>query len=265
MLSGLIRIFYKLFVSLFIALFFVLTSSFIILLPTGTVRRRKSLMGAVVLFNRLFLKTYSIKIIQKGEENYDRRKSYYIMGNHMTFIDVFAVVSRFRTLFITSNEMKKRPVLGQLAYFAGCLFVERRKITTLKEEIPKIGQVLKSGLNISLFPEATCSDGRALLPFRAGLIESVVGTGVEVLPVCITYRRINGREIRKSDFRTIGYFGGMKFRPQFFKLLRLKSLEAQLEILKPIKTDGKDRKDIKEELFNAIDAKYSEYLASIEE
>ena len=265
MLIKLFRIIYKLIFCLLIAVFFVLTASAVFLFPSGTVKRRKYLMAAAGLYNRFFLKTLSIKVSYKGLENYNKEKTYYIMGNHMTFIDIFTVVSLFRTLFITSNELKKRPVLGQLAYSAGCLFVERRKITTLKEEIPRIGEVLKSGLNICLFPEATCSDGRGLLPFRGGLIESVLNTGVEALPVCITYRKINGEVIRKSDFVRFGYFGGMKFAPQFFKVLMFKSLSVQMEILPPVETDGKERKEIRDELSAVMNEKYNEYLAAVEE
>ena len=265
MLIKLFRIIYKLAFCLLIVVFFVLITSAVFLFPSGTVKRRKHLMAVSGFFDRFFLKILAVKVSYKGLENYDRKKTYYVMGNHVTFIDIFTVVSLFRVLFITSNELKRRPVLGQLAYFAGCLFVERRKITTLKLEIPRIGEVLKSGLNICLFPEATCSDGRGLLPFKGGLLEAVLGTGVEALPVCITYRKINGHDIRKSDYVRFGYFGGMKFPPQFFKVLMMKSLSVQMEILPPVSTTGKERKEIRDELFAVMNEKYNEYLEGVEE
>ena len=265
MLVKLFRIIYKFFFSLIILLFFVATTSVVFLLPVNSVRRRKNLMAVTGFYDRFYLALLGVRITYKGLENYDREKTYYVMGNHMTFVDIFAVVSLFRVLFITSNELKKRPVMGQVAYFAGCLFVERRKITTLKDEIPRIGEVLKSGLSICLFPEATCSDGRGLLPFKGGLLEAVQGTGVEALPVIITYRKINGKNIRRSDYARFGYFGGMKFVPQYLKLLMFKSLSLQMEVLPPVPTEGRERKEIRDQLSEVMNARYSEYLEGVEE
>ena len=265
MLIKLFRIFYKFIFSLIILVFFIATTSVVFLLPVSSVRRRKNLMAVTGFYDRFYLALLGVRITYKGLENYDRKKSYYVMGNHMTFVDIFAVVSLFRVLFITSNELKRRPVMGQVAYFAGCLFVERRKITTLKDEIPRIGEVLKSGLSICLFPEATCSDGRGLLPFKGGLLEAVLGTGVEVLPVVLTYRKINGKDIRRSDYKSFGYFGGMKFVPQYLKLLMFKSLSLQMEVLPPVSSDGKERKELRDELAEIMNEKYNEYLEGVEE
>ena len=263
MLIKLFRIFYKLLFSVLILIFFIATTSVVFLLPVSTVKRRKNLMAVTGFYDRFYLSLLSVRIKYKGLENYDKSKSYFIMGNHLTFIDIFAMVSLFKTLFITSNELKRRPVMGQVAYCAGCLFVERRKITTLKQEIPRIGEVLKSGLSICLFPEATCSNGQGLLPFKGGLLEAAMGTGVEALPVVLTYRKIDGADIKKSDYVRFGYFGGMKFFPQFLKVLMFKSLSLQMEVLPPVSTDGKERKDIRDELSEVMNEKYNEYLESV--
>ena len=265
MLINYFRIIYKFIFSLLLLVFFIATTSLVFLLPVSSVKRRKNLMAVTRFCDRFYLRLLGVRISYKGLENYDRSKSYYVMGNHMTFVDIFAVVSLFRVLFITSNELKRRPLLGQVAYFAGCLFVERRKITTLKDEIARIGEVLKSGLSICLFPEATCSNGQGLLPFKGGLIEAALGTGVEALPVVITYRKIDGRDIKRSDYKRFGYFGGMKFIPQFLSFLTFKSLSLTMEVLPPVSTDGKERKEIRDELSEVMNRKYNEYLENVPE
>ncbi len=265
MVIKLLRIFYKLLFSFVILVLFIMTTSLVFLVPASTVTKRKRLMAVTGFYDRFALRALSVDIEYKGLENYDKSKSYFIMGNHLTFIDIFAIVSVFRTLFITSKELKKRPVMGQVAFFAGCLFVERRKITTLKEEIPRIGEVLKSGLSICLFPEATCSNGQGLLPFRGGLIEAVLGTGIEALPVVLTYRKIDGKDIKRSDYVRFGYFGGMKFVPQLLKVLMFRSLSLQMEVLPPVSTDCKERKEIRDELSEVMNAKYDEYLDGVDD
>ena len=59
---------------------------------------------------------------------------------------------------------------------------------------------------------------------------------------------------------TIGYFNGLPFPSQFKKMLMQKSLTAEIEILEPVKTDGKDRKEIKNEIFEKMNYRYNSYL-----
>ena len=139
--------------------------------------------------------------------------------------------------------------------------MERRKISTLGEEIPRIANTLREGLNITLFPEGRCSDGRGLLPFRSALIEAAVDSGVNVLPLCIMYTEISGRPVKVEDFMTIGYFNGLPFPSQFKKMLMQKSLTAEIELLEPVMTEGKDRKEIKREIFEKMNNRYNSYLS----
>jgi hypothetical protein len=39
-----------------------------------------------------------------------------------------------------------------------------------------------------------------------------------------------------------------------------KSLTAEIEILEPVKTEGKDRKEIKREVFEKMNNRYNSYL-----
>jgi 1-acyl-sn-glycerol-3-phosphate acyltransferase len=160
-------------------------------------------------------------------------------------------------------EMKKRFLLGQICTIAGCLFVDRRKITTLKNEIPEINGALKNNLNVCFFPEATCANGVELLPFKAALMSAVLGTEAEILPISIMYKKINKRPFTTDDFIEIGYFGGMKFAPQFVKLLALKSLEVDVEILEPFDSEDLDHKGIRDKVYDRISTRYYRYIEEL--
>lgn len=256
-----LRILIKFPLSLIVLLLFFLTGCIVYILPAkNAVQKRKQLMIPSKWACCTLLKIMNVKVTVKNREIFDTQKNWYIMGNHMSYIDILMLLSNFPTLFITSNEMKATPILGQICFFGGSFFVERRKITTLKDEIPRLTETLKSGLNITLFPEGRCSDGCGLLPFKSALIESAVSSGVNVLPLCIMYKDISGRPVKAPDFTIIGYYNNLKFPVQFKKMLMEKGLQAEIELLPPIMTAGKDRKQIKEEIFQTLNSRYTEYL-----
>ncbi len=256
-----IRIVYKFFLSLIVLVLFFAAGCIAFILPaSGQPARRKHLMHVAKWGCGSLLKILNIKVDIRNREIFDREKNWYIMGNHMSYIDILIILANFRTLFITSNEMKNKPILGQICFFGGSFFVERRKITTLKDEIPRISNTLRDGLNVCLFPEGRCSNGRGLLEFKSALIESAVSSGTNVLPVCIKYTEISGRPVKGEDFLTIGYFNGMPFPAQFRKMLRQSSLKVEIEILEPVMTEGKDRKAIREECFEKMNSCYNRYL-----
>lgn len=256
-----IRVIYKFLLSVMVLVLFFVAGCIAFILPASSqAARRRHLMVVARWGCGSLLRIMNIRVHIRNREIFDRQKNWYIMGNHMSYIDILVLLANFRTLFITSNEMKNKPVLGQICFFGGSFFVERRKITTLKDEIPRISNTLKEGLNICLFPEGRCSDGRGLLEFKSALIESAVSSGTNVLPLCIKYTGISGRPVKGEDFLTIGYFNGMPFPAQFRKMLSQKSLDVEVEILEPVITEGKDRKAIREETCGKMSSCYNRYL-----
>lgn len=256
-----IRVIVKFTLSLITLILFFLSGCLVFILPArNSVQKRRQLMVVARWGCRCMLRILNVKVIIKNKEIFGSQKNWYIMGNHMSYIDILMLLAHFSTLFITSKEMGAKPVLGQICFFGGSFFVERRKITTLGQEIPRIAETLKEGLNITLFPEGRCSDGQGLLPFRSALIEAAVDSGVNVLPLCIMYTDISGRPVKVSDFMTIGYFNGLPFPRQFRKMMMEKSLTAEIEILEPVLTEGKDRKEIKQEIFERMNYRYNSYL-----
>jgi 1-acyl-sn-glycerol-3-phosphate acyltransferase len=244
-------------------IFYFTAASALFLLPVERYKKKNILSHINSFFAWIFIWILNIRAVFTGENNYSDKKSWYIMGNHVSFVDVFLIVARFRTLLITSTDMKKRAFLGQVAVISGCLFVDRHKITTLRNEIPEIGNAFRRKLNVCFFPESTCSNGQKLLPFKSSLMSAVTGTGAEILPVCIMYKKINNSVFKPDDFARIGYFGGMKFMPQFMKVMMLKSLDVELEMLKPLPPENLERKELGAIVFERVNSRYQSYLEEI--
>ena len=246
-----------------IVLLYFLAAAFIFIFPVNKYKKKRIVAATYGFMSVLFIKVLGIKTNLLGNTNYSKEKTWYIMSNHVSFIDILILITKFKTVFITSLEMKKRFLLGQICVMAGCVFINRKKITTLKDEIPEITNALKNNVNVCLFPEATCANGVELLPFKAALMSAISGTPAEILPISIMYKKINNRPFTPDDFKQIGYYAGMKFVPQFIKLLTLKSLEVDIEILDPFAPENLDRKEMRNIVFERISTRYYRYIDDI--
>lgn len=163
-------------------------------------------------------------------------KTYMIVCNHLSYVDVLIIASIFSASFITSVEISKDIFLGSLAKLGGSIFVERRKKTRLIKDLGSVSKVLSDGLNVVLFPEGTSTNGEAILPFKKTLFRAAIQCGVEILPVCINYISIDGVTLNKKNRDLIYWYGDMKFFPHFINLLRIKQINVQLSILPAITT-----------------------------
>jgi 1-acyl-sn-glycerol-3-phosphate acyltransferase len=113
------------------------------------------------------------------------------------------------------------------------------------------------GLNIVLFPEGTTSDGQAVTAFKAPFLKSAINTGTEVLPLCINYKRINGEPLDEKSKDLIFYCGSITFFEHFFRLLKLKNIEVELEALEEIEVNPKmTRKELSQIAYDKISSSY---------
>lgn len=147
-----------------------------------------------------------------------------IVANHLSYLDVLILFSLYPSLFITSQEIKETPVLGQICELGGCFFVERRKekrtLSTMTQELQSVKNKLDQGFNIFLFPEGTSSDGHQVLPFKATFFQVAVDSQSPVQPMCIKYKGEN-RDL-------IPWFGDMTFIDHLFKLCMLTEINVEL-------------------------------------
>jgi len=162
-------------------------------------------------------------------------------------------------VFITSVELKRTFPLGLLAWLGGSIFVERRSPTGLKQEIREIEQVLAEGTSVALFPEGTTSNGDTVRPFKNSLITAAITTGSSLLPVCIRYTTVNGQPVGSHNRDLVYYYGGTTFFEHLPRLLKLKIIEVECIVLRPISAhQHHSRKDLAARAHAVINAAYHE-------
>ena len=160
-------------------------------------------------------------------------------------------------MFITSIELKNTLVLGTLARLGGCLYVERRTPSGLKQEIAAIAQALGEGTTVALFPEGTTSNGDHVHPFKNSLFDAAIESRADILPVCFRYSTVNGNTIDTHNRDQVYYYGGANFLTHFGKLLALASVDVEVIPLKIIPIHASDtRKDLAARAHEEISAAY---------
>lgn len=232
-------------VALFALVIAFLGVSQLALLIPGKLRQRRYRILCVKWFAHPILWVTGITITHPVKGSIDDNKNYFIVSNHLSYIDVLAIALWYPSVFITSMEVRHDPILGTLCKAAGCLFVERRKKSWLQDEIDSIATVLNDGFHVVVFPEGTTTAGDKLLPFRKSLMQAAAKSGRHVLPLCINYRHADGQPINERTRDALFYYGEHTFLPHLLRALSLKSAHIELHQLEPILVDeNSDRKQI---------------------
>lgn len=197
--------------------------------------RRVHWSGVILKYaSHLVLIVLNIKVSVVGEEHIQNPKGILFVGNHLTYIDVMVIASRVTSCFVTSVEIRETIGLGQICYMAGCLFVERRNKMNILNEVSEIRDGLQKGLNVSIFPESTSTNGEAILRFRKPLFLAALNAGAPIIPFCLNYRKVGGEKINKINRDKIFWYGDMDFVPHLWALAGSGGVEMDITFLPPI-------------------------------
>ena len=222
------------------------TSCLISIFPVSGKLRRAIRIQATSFFSGLGLALFSIRVhVDHGERLRANSGGRLIVSNHLSYVDVLIISSLVPSIFITSVELKHTFLLGTLARLSGCLFVERRKPSGLRQEINEITRVLDQGFSVVLFPEGTTSNGDCVQQFKNPLFDAAVSAGSDILPFCLRYTKINGESVTAGNRDAVFYYGGMTFLSHLPRLVSQKSIDVEVVPLKTITTtSGVSRKEL---------------------
>ena len=204
------------------------------------VKGRPFLIKIISLGSKIGLVIFGVKV-RKDFTISGYHQNYLIVSNHLSYLDILVISSFFPTCFVTSQEMKETPFLGQLCMLGGCLFVERRKRSGITNEVKELALALASGLNVVIFPEARSTNGEAVIPFRRPLFQAAINSQTDILPMCINYRTLDGEKLTLKNRDKVFWYGDKSFFAHAFSLMTHKSVVAELTAMNPI--DSKNFSD----------------------
>lgn len=168
-------------------------------------------------------------LIEKGQ-------NYFIIGNHLSYLDIILVGCKKAGLFVAKKEVKYWPLLGQLAWLGGSLFVDRSKKgpTANRPYIGQIADYLKKGLTILVFPEGTSSNGEGVLPFKKAIFSSPILAENPILPLTLRYKSVNKQPFSPENCDLVTWHSDMTFVDHFWGVLNLKGFEVDIIVNPPL-------------------------------
>lgn len=121
----------------------------------------------------------------EGLENIDKKKSYVIVINHNSMVDILALYFlplNFR--WVSKREVFRIPYIGQLLTIHGDIAIDRSKGADSMRKVTEDGKMwIGRGASIAMFPEGTRSKSGEMGRFKQGAFALAKEAGVEILPV----------------------------------------------------------------------------------
>lgn len=148
---------------------------------------------------------------------------FFLVSNHLSYVDIVPFFALLPCTFVAKSELATWPVLGTMAKSLNVIFINREN----HRDIPRVNRRISSNIRedqgVILFPEATSSPGKEVLPFRSSLLKYPAEHKFPVSYASITYRTTDKRYPAETS---ICWWGEMTFADHFFNLLKLKNFET---------------------------------------
>lgn len=162
-----------------------------------------------------------------------------LIGNHVSWLDVFALQAVSGARFVAKAELASWPLVGRLIRQSGTVFIERGKRSDTRRINATLRRHLEAGEVIAVFPEGTTSDGRDVLKFHANLLQAALDAGVEVVPFCLRYVGPDGRYSEAP-----AYVGDMTFLQSVGRILAMPRFTCEVTFFPPLSVEGRTRREL---------------------
>ncbi len=173
---------------------------------------------------------------------------FFLVSNHLSYIDVPVYSSLLKTTYVSKMEVKHWPLIGFMASTLGIIFIDRRK----KRDVARVNREISEQLNehqgVVLFPEGMTSPGLEVLQFRPPLLEHAASENIEVSYSAIRYRALKGKE---PAYKSVSWWGGTPLHKHLYLLASNKKIMVTIRFGDD-RLSNADRKILAEKLYQKV-------------
>ncbi len=185
-----------------------------------------------------FLRILNIKLHYHGSLPSDDQARVILAANHISWLDVIAILAIYPVRFVAKSEILDWPIIGKLSANAGTIFVAREKRNDTLRVNQFLSEILIAGDRIAIFPEGTTSDGTHLLHFHASLLQFAVASKGLVYPVAIHYRDAMNQPTTLTAYVDVSITQSLQL------ILQQPSCHVELNFLTPLQGEEKNRREL---------------------
>ncbi len=178
----------------------------------------------------------NVKITVEGNPQNLKSGGYFIVSNHFGYLDGFVLGSLCPVIYVSKREVRQWPLIGPWTALCGTIYIDRRRKDKIPLLVEEINKKLRQKANILLFPEGTSSNGETLLPFQTAPFAAPLRARAPIVPVTLTYKRINHQPLSIINRDEVYWYGDMEFVGHFWNLLAVRSIEVLVQIHPEIET-----------------------------
>ena len=121
-----------------------------------------------------------------GREKIDPSRTYVMVSNHLSLVDIFVLFRLFRHYkWVSKIENFRLPFIGWNMTLNRYIPLRRGDRNSVAQMFEACRKTLASGSSILMFPEGTRSPDGRLLAFKRGAFVTAVTENVPVLPIAI--------------------------------------------------------------------------------
>jgi 1-acyl-sn-glycerol-3-phosphate acyltransferase len=174
-----------------------------------------------------------------------------LVANHISWLDITALHAVCpQARFVSKADVRHWPLLSRLADAANSLYLERERKRDALRVVHQMAGALRDGDIVAVFPEGTTSDGRALLPFHANLLQAAISTGAPIQPVALRFS-----DSANEVSRAVEYIGDTTLVGSVWRVACGEGIVARVALLPPREGANAERRALAETLREDIAAR----------
>ena len=113
---------------------------FFALLLISPLRKSNIKKKVINYWSKILLSLVRLRVTCRGTKNELPAYPFIVVANHISWLDIFVLLSVLPVSFIAKIEIKKWFVLGNLVEMAGTIFIDRNRRKSIREVAKKIAQ-----------------------------------------------------------------------------------------------------------------------------
>lgn len=161
-----------------------------------------------------------------------------IVANHVSWLDVIALLAVEPVPLIAKQEIAGWPVIGPLAGRTGSRFLDRHAVRELPSVVRELAAYLRNGGSVAVFPQGTTWCTAPGGPFRRATFQAALDAGAPVRPVALDFTR-HGKPSAVAAF-----VGGETLATSLRRVAATDGLTTHVRVCPPLWPGAHDRRSL---------------------